>query len=571
MAIQKAPLIALVAIVSFLIVGFSTSSVEAAGFPSYLINDDSQSEGGNDRVGELIYSSDGRLHAVWSDARNGSNNLDIYYAYSTDSGYTWSDNIQISNAVGSQLSPRLAACGSKIAVVWQNPGVHMAVSYNNGQTWSATKTVNDAGESPDIAMNVGCKMSVVYREIAGGQANIMYRRSINDGDTWTSAVAVDHTSAATNLPRILIDPNNHVHVGWFDSRNYPYNDVYYNYSTSWGSTWQPQDFLISTSSNPEEGASGTVDFEYGLVNGQASLIAVWTSGVENESYPYIARWTGFAWTPPVRVSNSYGNFKAAGNANVEIDNGTIVVIWDHDRFGRREIRYAYSHNLTNFWNEGAAAIYRTDPTFFAGGIHQFKDGVLTVMFHDSPNVYSSVWQQPDYNLAFVTSQTYNGNLGGLVGADSQCQARATAAGLPGTYRAWLSTSSVDAIDRIDEATYYKIDGSLLAYNKYDLTDGTISSPISRTELNQIVVTGNGLDRAYTGTNADGTVNTSNCNNWTAGSISYAGRWGDVLMINSFWSSRGASSCNVARRLYCFQSGTANNAEEVASATSEGVQ
>ena len=34
------------------------------------------------------------------------------------------------------------------------------------------------------------------------------------------------------------------------------------------------------------------------------------------------------------------------------------------------------------------------------------------------------------NIVFVTSIAYDGNLGGLVGADQKCQARAEAAGLP---------------------------------------------------------------------------------------------------------------------------------------------
>ena len=43
--------------------------------------------------------------------------------------------------------------------------------------------------------------------------------------------------------------------------------------------------------------------------------------------------------------------------------------------------------------------------------------------------------------AFVTSQLYNGNMGGLAGADARCQGLADAVGLPGTYRAWLSSAT----------------------------------------------------------------------------------------------------------------------------------
>ena len=42
-------------------------------------------------------------------------------------------------------------------------------------------------------------------------------------------------------------------------------------------------------------------------------------------------------------------------------------------------------------------------------------------------------------FVFVTvGITYNGDLGGLAGANAKCQAEAAASGLPGTYKAWLS-------------------------------------------------------------------------------------------------------------------------------------
>ena len=53
-----------------------------------------------------------------------------------------------------------------------------------------------------------------------------------------------------------------------------------------------------------------------------------------------------------------------------------------------------------------------------------------------------------YQKVFVTSTTYTGNLGGLSGADSKCQARATAANLSGVWKAWLSTGDLAASSRI---------------------------------------------------------------------------------------------------------------------------
>ena len=55
------------------------------------------------------------------------------------------------------------------------------------------------------------------------------------------------------------------------------------------------------------------------------------------------------------------------------------------------------------------------------------------------------------NVAFVTSGTFTGNLGGLAGVDAKCNAAALSAGLTGMFVAWLSTPQTNAIDRIGSA------------------------------------------------------------------------------------------------------------------------
>jgi len=52
------------------------------------------------------------------------------------------------------------------------------------------------------------------------------------------------------------------------------------------------------------------------------------------------------------------------------------------------------------------------------------------------------------NFVFATSTSYPADFGGLAGADAICNQHAGDAGLPGTYVAWLSTTTVDARDRL---------------------------------------------------------------------------------------------------------------------------
>ena len=90
--------------------------------------------------------------------------------------------------------------------------------------------------------------------------------------------------------------------------------------------------------------------------------------------------------------------------------------------------------------------------------------------------------------AFITSLKYNGNLGGLAGADAKCQARADAASLGGTWKAWLSDSKTSAASRLTHSPlpYRLLNGSVLANNWADLTSGSIKVEFRISETGQPV-------------------------------------------------------------------------------------
>ena len=94
-----------------------------------------------------------------------------------------------------------------------------------------------------------------------------------------------------------------------------------------------------------------------------------------------------------------------------------------------------------------------------------------------------------YTLVFVTSQTWNGNLGGVAGADAKCQqAAASVPAFAGSYwRAWISDNLGNtASNRLyhETKTYRSLGlGSsggniIIANNWNDLTDASLRNPIN---------------------------------------------------------------------------------------------
>ncbi len=164
----------------------------------------------------------------------------------------------------------------------------------------------------------------------------------------------------------------------------------------------------------------------------------------------------------------------------------------------------------------------------------------------------------EYSRIFVTSTTTGGNIGGLSGADAYCQARASAGGLPGTYKAWLSSSTVSAASRLvhHNVPYRQYNGNLVADNWADLIDGTLSGSVTMTELGTTVYSG---FYVWTGSTTNGSSHPNTCTDWTTGSSGVSGSRGLANNTTSSWTANGSSPCNGSGRFYCVQQDTSTTA------------
>ncbi len=163
---------------------------------------------------------------------------------------------------------------------------------------------------------------------------------------------------------------------------------------------------------------------------------------------------------------------------------------------------------------------------------------------------------------FLTSNLYTGNLGGLQGADIKCQQAATNASLRGRWVAWLSVQIVSNItnntiihakDRIPDARYILLNGTVVADDKADLTDGTIDNPIQMNEFRQIVPSTGAWPSVWTGTNSAGLATGGDCKGWTTVTNQLMGTIGQYANTSYQWTAWSSLICNYApQRLYCFE-------------------
>ncbi len=187
--------------------------------------------------------------------------------------------------------------------------------------------------------------------------------------------------------------------------------------------------------------------------------------------------------------------------------------------------------------------------------HSSLDAGATDGSNGDANVgFDATLQENPYNLVFMTSTSIApGALGGLIGGDAFCNERAQAAGLPGTYVAWLSTSTVASGYHVGNARgWVRMDGKPLADTLSDLLDGTLWYPILFDE-NGVSYAGSNPPAVATGSGDGGYLKPGhNCMDWTSIDSTLVVETGRPTYTTHFWSEAGElKKCNVPMRLYCF--------------------
>ena len=155
-------------------------------------------------------------------------------------------------------------------------------------------------------------------------------------------------------------------------------------------------------------------------------------------------------------------------------------------------------------------------------------------------------------IAFITSADWSPG-GGRDAADMFCQSEATAAGLPGTFLAFINTTTATAASRFDETgpPWIRLDGAVLANPPSELMRGLPEAPI------HITATGGArteqFSEVWTGGVTPDQLGIRTCDDWNASTVTFSGDTGkDITLSNlEFWAA-GGRGCSGTASLYCLQ-------------------
>jgi hypothetical protein len=171
---------------------------------------------------------------------------------------------------------------------------------------------------------------------------------------------------------------------------------------------------------------------------------------------------------------------------------------------------------------------------------------------------------PSARIAFVTSSTGSGDLSSwpdadgatsLAAGDAICRAHAARAHLPlaDTYKAWLSTATIDAIARFaNDGPLYRVDG-VRAIESIDRL--AISNPEAPVQFDENGHVAFDTRNVWTSTDVDGSVDPfpdSSCAEWTSSDANLFAASGRDAATNGAWTLYASYGCDdAAMHLYCF--------------------
>jgi PKD repeat protein len=251
---------------------------------------------------------------------------------------------------------------------------------------------------PQVAADGDGNVYVVWEDTRNGSKDIYLNYSSDYGFTWHfSDVRLDTDSpgsADSTSPQIVCDSNGHVYAVWKDTRN-GNPDIYFNYSSDYGVTWQSADKKLGDIPYTPNPQSPKVSCD-----NAGHVYAAWNNNLFNTSADYGATWLSQA----LRISTVGGEETQLTSDQ----SGRVYAAW---LFGTTDVLFNYSLDYGATWQSSNRRISNTGALPYSISLTSDESGNVFCAWHDgrtnpdSPDVYfnsssdyGNTWQAADLKL-----------------------------------------------------------------------------------------------------------------------------------------------------------------------------
>jgi hypothetical protein len=247
------------------------------------------------------------VYVAWME--EGHDNSDVFVRRSTDNGATWKSKVNLSNSCSGCLAdmPQVAVSGSNVYVAWsgagKGPGLSLRSSTDNGATWKSIVNINGSEESTELTklIALGSKVYVVWSEhkFENQSNDTFFRRSTDSGATWKPVRNLSNDLNTSHAPQMGAAGSN-VYVVWAKGINGTQADIVLRRSTDNGATWKS---IVNMSNN------AGISFDPQVAASGSNVYIVWNDQTPGNYDILLKRSTdnGATWKSIKNLSNNTGN------------------------------------------------------------------------------------------------------------------------------------------------------------------------------------------------------------------------------------------------------------------------
>ena len=295
----------------------------------------------------------------------------IFFAYSTDDGVTWTEEqVSFATSGGNQERPALAVdIDDNVYIVWHGRGWGTNTATENIQykkrttSWGSQEGITDETNSqfsPSIAIDSSNIPHVVWRGSFDDGINTDFVRiqySNRSSGSWSAAEDIGEGSTAKEtqeLPDLEIDTSNTIHIMWQGKGHGTYGgraQVLYLQGTagSWGSKE-----LVTDIDADQTFGSLAIDSNGDVRTAWAGK--GWGTNTTVYNVQYRKRLSG-VWQTQETVTDVVGQGK--GDASISLETGNSVnVVWRKGTTGTVTIRHRRRADSTGTWESATTVISR---------------------------------------------------------------------------------------------------------------------------------------------------------------------------------------------------------------------
>ena len=245
----------------------------------------------------------------------------------------WQSDTRLTNNSGSSITIK----GKSI--VYENGSLHAAWcdnrdgnyeiyykrSTDNGQSWSSDQrlTSNSAASTEPCISSYGSNVHILFGDERSGYFEIYYMRSTNNGTNWSTAIRVSDDDTYHSYSAYIY-ATNYLYAAWLDEY-YGDLDIYYSRSSNNGYNW----------SAPVSLTNGNQAQKYPVITSSGSNVHIVyederVSLTNTEIYYRRSTNSGVNWDAEVRLTN---NSAHSWNPHITCEGSMLYVVYDDDRTG----------------------------------------------------------------------------------------------------------------------------------------------------------------------------------------------------------------------------------------------